>query len=97
MKETWRWYGPLDKIDLAEIRQTGAEGIVTALHEIPYGQVWKRQGISERNNKIKAAGFKWYNLPECRVVQEDTPAITIDSVKGKRVCYKLALTRDGAK
>ena len=59
MKETWRWYGPLDKIDLAEIRQTGAEGIVTALHEIPYGQVWKRQIISERNNKIKAAGFKW--------------------------------------
>ena len=59
MKETWRWYGPLDKIDLAEIRQTGAEGIVTALHEVPYGQVWKRQVISERNNKIKAAGFKW--------------------------------------
>ena len=59
MKETWRWYGPLDKIDLAEIRQTGAVGIVTALHEIPYGQVWKRQFISERNSKIKAAGFKW--------------------------------------
>ena len=45
----------------------------------------------------KAAGFKWYNLPECRVVTEGLPAITIDSVKGKRVCYKLALTRDGAK
>jgi hypothetical protein len=45
----------------------------------------------------KKAGFKWYNLPECRVVTEGLPAITIDSVKGKRVCYKLALTRDGAK
>jgi len=45
----------------------------------------------------KAAGFKWYNLPECRVVTPDLPAITVDSVKGKRVCYKLALTRDGAK
>ena len=45
----------------------------------------------------KAAGFKWYNLPECRVVTEGLPALTIDSVKGKRVCYKLALTRDGAK
>ena len=45
----------------------------------------------------KKAGFKWYNLPECRIVTEGIPAITIDSVKGKRVCYKLALTRDGAK
>jgi len=45
----------------------------------------------------KAAGFKWYNLPECRQVTSDLPAITVDSVKGKRVCYKLALTRDGAK
>ncbi len=45
----------------------------------------------------KAAGYKWYNLAECRVVTDGLPAITIDSVKGKRVCYKLALTRDGAK
>jgi hypothetical protein len=45
----------------------------------------------------KAAGFKWYELPECRQVTPDLPAITVDSVKGKRVCYKLALTRDGAK
>ena len=45
----------------------------------------------------KKAGFKWYNLPECRAVTEGLPAITIDSVKGKRVCFKLALTRDGAK
>lgn len=47
--------------------------------------------------KQKAAGFKWYELPECRQVTPDLPAITVDSVKGKRVCYKLALTRSGAK
>jgi hypothetical protein len=55
---------------------------------------------SEFNRTVaaqKEAGFKWYNLPECRVVTEGIPAITVDSVKGKRVCYKLALTRDGAK
>jgi len=45
----------------------------------------------------KAAGFRWYELPECRQVTPDLPAITVDSVKGKRVCYKLALTRSGAK
>jgi hypothetical protein len=45
----------------------------------------------------RQAGFKWYALPECRQVVEGLPAITIDSVKGERVCYKLALTRDGAK
>ena len=55
---------------------------------------------SEFNRTVaaqKEAGFKWYNLPECRVVTDGIPAITVDSVKGKRVCYKLALTRDGAK
>ena len=55
---------------------------------------------SEFNRTVaaqKEAGFKWYNLPECRAVTEGLPAITIDSVKGKRVCFKLALTRDGAK
>jgi hypothetical protein len=37
----------------------------------------------------KAAGYKWKELPECRIVTEGLPAITVDSVKGKRVCYKL--------
>ena len=45
----------------------------------------------------RQAGFKWYALPECRQVAPDVPAITIDSVNGEKVCYKLALTRDGAK
>jgi mannonate dehydratase len=58
MKETWRWYGPLDQIQLSEIRQTGASGIVTALHEIPYGEVWQRNKIANVRDKIKAAGFE---------------------------------------
>jgi len=45
----------------------------------------------------RQAGFKWYALPECRQVTPDVPAITIDSVNSEKVCYKLALTRDGAK
>ena len=45
----------------------------------------------------KQAGYKWFELPECRTVTEGLPAITVDSVKGKRVCYKLALTKEEAK
>jgi len=59
MIETWRWYGDLDAISLAEIAQTGARGIVTALHEIPYGEVWPSQTIAERKARIIEAGFSW--------------------------------------
>jgi mannonate dehydratase len=59
MIESWRWYGPFDRITLPEIAQTGATGIVTALHEIPYGEVWPRDTIAARNAEIRAAGFDW--------------------------------------
>lgn len=59
MKETWRWFGPLDAITLPQIAQTGASGIVTALHEIPYGEVWPRAQIAQRKREIEAAGFTW--------------------------------------
>jgi len=59
MIEGWRWYGQYDPISLAEIAQTGARGIVSALHDIPYGQVWPRDAIAARRNQIEAAGFTW--------------------------------------
>ena len=59
MKESWRWYGPLDRISLGEIAQTGASGIVTALHEVAYGEVWSRETIARRKAEIEAAGFDW--------------------------------------
>jgi mannonate dehydratase len=59
MIESWRWYGPFDKITLPEIAQTGASGIVTALHEIPYGEVWPAERIASRKAEIQAAGFEW--------------------------------------
>ena len=59
MIESWRWYGDLDTISLSEIRQTGANGIVTALHEIPYGVVWERDAISKRRDIIRAAKLDW--------------------------------------
>lgn len=59
MIESWRWYGPFDRITLPEIAQTGATGIVTALHEIPYGEVWPSELIASRKAEIEAADFQW--------------------------------------
>ncbi|PAW66902.1 MAG: hypothetical protein B9S34_06940, partial [Opitutia bacterium Tous-C1TDCM] len=40
MTEAMRWFGPADTVTLAEIRQTGATGVYSALHDIPAGEVW---------------------------------------------------------
>lgn len=70
MIESWRWYGALDDITLPEIAQTGAKGIVTALHEIPYGEVWDAEAIAARNAQVKAAGFEWV-VVESLPIHED--------------------------
>ena len=54
-----RWFGPGDSVSLAEIRQTGATAVFSALHDIPYGEAWPASRIAQRRDEIAAAGLSW--------------------------------------
>lgn len=75
MKATWRWFGPKDAISLAEIVQTNATGIVSALHEILPGAVWSVADIKARQALIAGppdapTGLMW-DVVESLPVSED--------------------------
>lgn len=59
MERTWRWFGKNDPITLAKLKQIGVEGIVTALHDVPLGQVWTREKIHDLKTFIESYGMRW--------------------------------------
>ena len=65
MHQTWRWFGPKDPIVIGDLLQAGVEGVVTALHHLPPGQLWTVDEIRKRQTEIAnledgtASGLAW--------------------------------------
>ena len=54
MKQTWRWFGPKDFVSVDHMVQSGVQGVVSALHHIPPGEVWSQKDIQKRQNEISS-------------------------------------------
>ena len=71
MKMSFRWYGSDDKVTLENIRQIpGMEAIVTAVYDVPVGEVWSRESIAALKKQVEDAGLL-FEVIESVPVHED--------------------------
>ena len=70
MRESFRWYGPKDAVPLSAIKQAGATTIVSALHDVPNGEIWSIEAIKVHQTLIKKSNLEW-GVVESVPIHED--------------------------
>lgn len=95
MRQTWRWFGPKDTVSVPDMLQAGVQGVVSALHHVPTGDVWTLEEIAKRQNEIstltdgRPSGIHW-EVVESLPVSEDIKKQT-GAWKDHIANYKLSL------
>jgi mannonate dehydratase len=59
LRKTFRWFGPSFGVSLADIKQLGVNGIVTACHDVSTGEVWPSEKIAHLKSEIEKEGMEW--------------------------------------
>lgn len=72
MHMSMRWFGQSqDSVTLEQIRQIpGMEGVITALHEIPVGEVWTFDEVAKRKAEVEKAGLKVLGIESINVHED---------------------------
>lgn len=71
MKLSFRWYGEDDPVKIKYIRQIPSmDSIVTAVYDVPVGEVWSRESIKKLKDKVEKAGLN-FDVIESVPVHED--------------------------
>ena len=91
MERTWRWFGKNDKITLAMLKQIGVEGIVTALHDVPLGEVWTQEKIRDLREYIESYGMRWSVVESLPVTEAIKYTCNTGKECGNNKCKKLIL------
>lgn len=112
LEKTWRWFGRKDSVRLSELRQMGVEGVVTALHDIPAGEVWPAGEIRQVREEIERYGMRWSvveSLPVSEGIKTcsaDRPRLIANYIQSLRnlaaegidtVCYNFMPVLDWAR
>lgn len=71
MKLSFRWYGDSDPVTLGYIRQIpNMNSIVTAVYDVPVGEVWSNESIADLKKKVEEKGLA-FDVIESVPVHED--------------------------